>query len=286
MKVSLSPVKTQQGMLVIAAIRDISKRKLVETELNDYRNHLEELVANRTTELSAVNQALEEFSYTVSHDLRSPLRSIDGFCMILMDDFTAQLPDEANAHLLRIRSATQRMGQMIKEVLELSRFSRCDLNKKTVNLTALANDISSDLRIHKPDRKVNIHVGNGLWAIGDETLLRVVLENLLDNAWKFTSRKNTAEIIFYEKTIGEEKAFIVKDNGAGFGMQYADKLFSSFQRLHSIADFPGTGIGLSIVKRIIQRHGGRIWVESEVDSGTIFYFTLNNQSTIDNGMFT
>ena len=273
-EVAFSPLQTQKGMLVMAAIRDISNRKQVEEELIAYRDHLEELVAERTAALSTVNKELEEFSYTISHDLRAPLRSIDGFSLALLEDCEAHLPQEAKAYLKRIRSAAQRMGQLIDEVLDLARVSRCELSKKYVDLTQLARDIIADLQVNNPARHVSITVGNDLTVKADESLVRVVLENLIDNAWKFTSRKGSAEITVDQIEIEDRKIFYVKDNGVGLNMQYANKLFGPFQRLHSVDDFPGTGVGLATVHRIVQRHGGQIWVESEPNKGTTFYFTL------------
>jgi light-regulated signal transduction histidine kinase (bacteriophytochrome) len=246
----------------------------VEEELIAYRDHLEELVAERTAALSTVNKELEEFSYTISHDLRAPLRSIDGFSLALLEDCEAHLPQEAKAYLKRIRSAAQRMGQLIDEVLDLARVSRCELSKKYVDLTQLARDIIADLQVNNPARHVSITVGNDLTVKADESLVRVVLENLIDNAWKFTSRKGSAEITVDQIEKEDRKVFYVKDNGVGLNMQYANKLFGPFQRLHSVDDFPGTGVGLATVHRIVQRHGGQIWVESEPNKGTTFYFTL------------
>lgn len=273
-EVALSPLQTQKGLLVIASIRDISKRKQVEEELIAYRDHLAELVAERTAALSAVNKELEEFSYTISHDLRSPLRSIDGFSLALLEDYEAHLPQEAKHYLQRIRSAAQRMGQLIDEVLGLARVSRCELTKKHVDLTQLSKDIVADLQINFPARHVNVIIGKDLNVKADENLIRVVLENLIDNAWKFTSHGSIAEVTIDQVQVADRRVFFVKDNGVGLNMQYSNKLFGPFQRLHSDKKFPGTGVGLATVQRIIQRHGGLIWVESEPNKGATFYFTL------------
>ena len=273
-EVALSPLQTQQGLLITASIRDVSKRKKVEEELANYRDHLEDLVAERTAALSAANKELQEFSYTISHDLRAPLRSIDGFSLALMEDYQSHLPEPAIAYLQRIRHAAQRMGILIDEVLELARVSRCELNKNLVNLNKLVKDIIADLQLSEPTRNVKIQVGKNLYAKADENLLRVVLENLLDNAWKFTSRQEHSEITLDKIQTPKEKIFFIRDNGVGLDMQYANKLFGPFQRLHSDKEFPGTGVGLATVQRIIQRHGGRIWVESELKKGTTFYFCL------------
>jgi PAS domain S-box-containing protein len=277
-EVALSPLQTQQGLLITASIRDISKRKQVEEELANYRNHLEELVTVRTAALSAANKELQEYSYTISHDLRAPLRSIDGFSLALLEDYEAQLPDQAKGYLTRIRFAAQRMGTLIDEVLELARVNRCELNKDRVNLGKLSRDIIADLRLNDPLRNIKIKVAEDMYANADENLLRVVLENLLGNAWKFTSRQQVAKITLDKVFIGEETIFYIKDNGVGLNMKYANKLFGPFQRLHSYEEFPGTGVGLATVQRIIQRHGGRIWVESEPEKGATFYFTLGEQT--------
>jgi PAS domain S-box-containing protein len=273
-EVALSPLQIHNGSLITVSIRDISKRKQVEAELSSYRNHLEELVAERTVALSAANNELQEFSYTISHDLRAPLRSIDGFSLALMEDYGNLLPEQAVSYLHRIRFAAQRMGTLIDEVLELARVTRCELNKKPVDLNKLAKDIIADLRLSDPVRSARIQLGKNLYVSADENLLRVVLENLLDNAWKFTSRKKHTEIIFDKIPTSKDSIFYVRDNGAGLDMQYANKLFGPFQRLHSEKDFPGTGVGLATVQRIIQRHGGRIWVESELEKGTTIYFSF------------
>jgi light-regulated signal transduction histidine kinase (bacteriophytochrome) len=273
-EVSLSPLQTQRGVLVMAAIRDISKRKQVDAELSTYREHLEELVAERTAALSTVNKELEEFSYTVSHDLRAPLRSIDGFSLALLEDFTASLPDDGKAYLHRIRGAAQRMGQLIDEVLDLARVSRCELIKKRVDLSQQAKEVFAELQINHPSRKAEVSVSEGLHARADKNLVRVVLENLLDNAWKFTSHEEYTRISIGQVPNASQKTFYVKDNGVGLDMRYSKKLFIPFQRLHSSKDFPGTGVGLATVNRIIQRHGGRIWVESAPEEGATFYFTL------------
>ena len=273
-EVALSPLETQNGLWVMAAIRDISKRKQVEAELITYRDHLEELVAERTAALSMVNKELEEFSYTISHDLRAPLRSIDGFSLALLEDCDAHLPQYAKDYLQRIRGAAQRMGHLIDEVLDLARVSRCELHKKYVDLTALAEEIIAELRMNDPGRQVKVSVDEELSVEADESLMRVVLENLLGNAWKFTTRQDRADIAFGKIPSTGSRIFCVRDNGAGLNMQYANKLFGPFQRLHSEKEFPGTGVGLATVHRILQRHGGCIWVESEPDKGATFYFTL------------
>jgi len=275
-EVSLSPLQTDTGWLVTAAIRDISQRKEAENELATYRLKLEDLVSARTTELTAVNKQLEGFSYTVSHDLRTPLRGIDGFSTILLQDYAQNLPSEAQQLLQRIRNASLRMGSMIDEILQLARVNRATLNKQKVDLTMMANDIVDNLSVTQPERRVNIKINRHMHTFADATLLRVVLENLIENAWKFTAQKIPSEIIFDFRREGNSKIFYIKDNGVGFDMKYAGKLFGVFQRLHNNDEFPGSGIGLATVNHIIERHGGRIWAESKPGQGAIFSFTFSN----------
>ena len=230
-----------------------------------------------TSRLEAANKELEAFSYSASHDLRAPLRSIDGFSQVLLEDYGDTLDAQGQDHLRRIRMATQRMAELIDALLELSRVTRMELSRRPLDLTAMAQIITEELRRREPARAVELVLADGLTASGDLPLLRVALENLLGNAWKFTAKTALARI-----EIGSLRqpdgvlAYFVRDNGAGFDMQYADKLFGAFQRLHRVGEFPGTGIGLATVQRIIHRHGGRIWAEGIVDHGSTFYFTLEH----------
>ncbi|GAA6623174.1 sensor histidine kinase [Scytonema sp. NUACC26] len=226
-------------------------------------------------ELQAVNKELEAFSYSVSHDLRAPLRSIDGFSQALVEDCYDMLNPSGQNHVRRIRAATQRMGQLIDDLLNLSRVTRSDMYLELVDLSRLASDICTELQQSQPKREIEFAIQTGLTAQGDSRLLRVLLENLLNNAWKFTSKHPRPRIEF-GMTISEKgmPIYYVRDNGAGFDMTYAHKLFGPFQRLHNMNDFPGNGIGLATVHRIVHRHGGRIWVEAEVERGATFYFTL------------
>jgi signal transduction histidine kinase/HAMP domain-containing protein len=228
-----------------------------------------------TTRLEAANKELEAFSYSASHDLRAPLRSIDGFSQVLLEDYGSTLDAQGQDYLQRIRMATQRMADLIDALLELSRVARTEISRTPLDLTAMAHMITEELCHREPARAVTLVVAEGLTASGDLRLLRVVLENLLGNAWKFTSKKTQAciEVGSLSQADGV-RAYFVRDNGAGFDMQYADKLFGAFQRLHRTGEFPGTGIGLATVQRIIHRHGGRIWAEAAVDQGSTFYFTL------------
>lgn len=251
--------------------RDFSVRKMAEEELARQRREL----AQKNGLLVIANRELESFSYSVSHDLRTPLRTIDGFSHALLEDCGAQLNEEGQSHLKRIRSATQRMGALIDDLLSLSRFSRAPIHEQTVDMTALAGSVAAELQKSQPDREVRVAVAEGLAAVGDPGLLRVVIENLLGNAWKFTSKKSEAHIQFGQGTCHGAEAFFLRDDGAGFDPAYADRLFGAFQRLHGISEFEGTGIGLATVQRIIHRHSGRIWAEGVPGKGATFYFTLH-----------
>ena len=229
----------------------------------------------RTTELQAANQELEAFSYSVSHDLRAPLRSIDGFSQAVLEDYADKLDDQGKDYLNRVRTATQRMGHLIDDMLTLSRVTRAEMLRGTVDLSALAADVLAELQKSEPERKVDWHIESGLVAQGDAQLLRVALVNLLGNAWKFTGKTASAKIEFGAMRNADGMTeFFVRDNGAGYDMSYADKLFGAFQRLHLASDFPGTGIGLATVQRIVHRHGGRVWAEGAEGKGATFYFTL------------
>ena len=241
------------------------------------QRHAEELearVAERTAALVTANKELESFSYSVSHDLRAPLRGIDGFSLALLEDYEDQLGEEGRRYIDRIRSATQHMGQLIDDLLSLARVTRGDMQRESVNLTRIARETANALHRRNTERKVEFVIHDGLQIEGDPRLLRVVLENLIGNAWKFTSHHDTARIEVGCRVQDNERVFFVIDDGAGFDTAYADKLFKPFQRLHTPQEFEGTGIGLATVKRIIERHGGRIWVEGEVEKGTRVYFAL------------
>jgi PAS domain S-box-containing protein len=231
---------------------------------------LEERVTQRTAALEAANHELEAFSYTVSHDLRSPLRAIDGFSQILLSDYEAVLDPSAHHYLHRIRSGTQRMASIIDDLLHLARISRQPLNLAVHDISALAAEVAAELRRQDPERAIQIEIAPGLVARADSHLLRIVLENLFGNAWKFTAKHPGAGIWFG----GDAGTFHVRDTGAGFDMTYSQKLFAPFQRLHAVKEYDGTGIGLAIVHRIITHHGGRIWAEAEVGKGATFFFTL------------
>lgn len=240
--------------------------------------NLERRVAERTAQLEAANKELEAFSYSVSHDLRAPLRSIDGFSQALLEDYADKLDEEGKKDLQRVRAATQRMGDLIDDMLNLSRVTRKEMRLETVDLSAMAQTIAAELRRSQPGRKVEFVIAEGMVTDGDGGLLKVALENLLGNAWKFSGKRCPARIDFGITPGDGDAAYFVRDNGAGFDMAYADKLFGAFQRLHDQNEFSGTGIGLATVRRIVDRHGGQVWAEGEVEKGATFYFTLNAQS--------
>jgi PAS domain S-box-containing protein len=270
--VVISAVREPSGKLrgFAKVVRDVSERKRADDEIRALNGRLE----RHATQLQAANTELEAFSYSVSHDLRAPLRSIDGFSMALLEDHAQSLDADGRDYLRRVRAATQRMSQLIDDILNLARVSRAQMTRATVDLSEMARAVVAELQKTEPDRQVEIDITGGLSIEGDAHLLRVVLDNLLANAWKFTSKQKQARIEFGSAGANGSRAFYVRDNGAGFDMTYASKLFGAFQRLHGTGEFPGTGVGLATVQRIINRHGGRIWAEAEVDKGAIFRFTL------------
>lgn len=238
----------------------------------------EEALRTTTAELQATNEELQAFSYSVSHDLHAPLRAIEGFSRALLEDYADKFDERGKDYLKRVGAATERMAQLINDLLALSGVTSSELKYEPVNLSAIAHEIVADLRRSQPDRQVTFIIADGLIASGDPRLLRVAIENLLGNAWKFTTKHRAARIEFGVSRNGGEPVYFVRDDGAGFDMAYADKLFGAFQRLHSMAEFRGTGIGLATVQRVVHRHGGRIWAEGAVERGATFYFTLVQQA--------
>jgi PAS domain S-box-containing protein len=259
---------------LLANIVDITESKLARQEIQRLNAELEKRVTDRTAELAAANLELETFNYSVSHDLRSPLRTVDGFSRLLREDYSAQLDSEAHSYLDHICTATARMDQLIRGLLNLSHITRTHIRSRSVNLSAMARTIAGELQESEPQRAVEFIIAPELIAKGDVELLRSVLQNLLSNAWKYTSKHSRARIEFGAEKVNGETVFHVRDDGAGFDHEHAGKLFSPFERLHGAEEFPGTGIGLTIVQRIIQRHGGRIWAEGAEEKGATFYFTL------------
>lgn len=254
--------------------QEIRRRIRAEQETRVINKNLETLIAERTAALEASNRELESFCYSVSHDLRAPLRHIDGYGRILLEDLQGRLGEEDKLYLERLRHATLKMESLIDDLLELSRVTRADLNRQKVDLSVMAREITTELDKASPVRDVEWHIGGGMWAQGDPLLLRVALVNLLGNAWKYTSGTAHAIVEFSAVRENDQMTFFIRDNGAGFSMDYSDKLFIPFQRLHREDQFEGTGVGLATVKRIIARHGGRIWAEAAVGHGATFYFTL------------
>lgn len=281
---SISHVEMSGQKLFTVILRDITERLKAEAAIKQLNAELEERVRLRTRELETTNRELEAFCYSVSHDLRAPLRSVDGFSQAIVEDYAAKLDEEAKAMLERVRAGCRHMGRLIDDLLNLSRLSRAQMLQVPVDLTALAEEIVHDLRHAQPERQVDVQIARDLQATGDPGLIRALLTNLLSNAWKFTGQAPAPRIEFgkmdaadHVKT-GTAAVFYVRDNGAGFDMKYADKLFAPFQRLHSAAEFPGSGIGLAIVQRVVQRHGGAVCVEAAPGAGATFFFTLQTSA--------
>jgi PAS domain S-box-containing protein len=268
--IGLSPIRTEQGLTVFCDVRDITDQRANEAKIQDLNRRLQ----LDNAELEAVNKELEAFSYSVSHDLRAPLRAIDGFSQALVEDAGPLLKGEHLSHLTRVRQAAQRMGVLIDDLIKLARVTRTDIRVDDVDLTEIARQIADNLQDSAPERQANFAIAPNLRAEGDPRLLQVALDNLLNNSWKFTAPRSPARIEFGKTEIDGKPAFFVRDNGVGFDMSYAGKMFGAFQRLHDAREFAGTGIGLATVQRIIHKHGGRIWAESQPGKGATFYFTL------------
>ncbi|MQP65117.1 PAS domain S-box protein [Niveispirillum sp. SYP-B3756] len=273
-EIGLNPIQTDKGLMVLSAIVDISDRAQKLQRLN-------ETLQARTQELEAVNHELEAFAYSVSHDLRAPLRSMDGFSLALLEDYSDRLDDTGKDYLTRIRRGAVRMAQLIDDLLKLSRVTRAGIAPQPTDLSALAQEVVTELRQLDPRRQVAVSIAPHLQAIADPHLIRVVLDNLLGNAWKFTNRRADAAIGFRAGSIDNRPGFQVFDNGVGFDMAYAHKLFAPFQRLHTASEFEGTGIGLATVARIIRRHGGEIRIDSMPNGGTTISFTLQARESTD-----
>jgi signal transduction histidine kinase len=255
--------------------QEVLERKRVESEIRELNLELEKRVDDRTLQLAAANKELDAFAYSVSHDLRAPLRGIDGFSMALLEDYQDRFDETGKEYLNRIRKACVRMGNLIDDLLQMSRLSRGEIHRESVDLSGMAHAVLQELRQAAPDRKVQADITPGIVVIGDTALLRAVMDNLLGNAWKFTGKTEESLISFGVTEKDGKPVYFVRDNGAGFNMAYSDKLFGAFQRLHSPGEFEGTGIGLATVQRIIHRHGGRIWAQGEEGRGAIFHFTLS-----------
>lgn len=272
------PLKNDAGEVtgLCGVITDITERKQLEDAMRRLNQELERRVDERTAELQAAVRELESFSYSVSHDLRAPLRAINGFSRLLEQDYATNLDETARGYLARVRAGSVKMGNLIDDLLELSRVSRQPLHFKAVDLSLLASEIAAELDAAEPGRRVGWSIAPGVEATCDAGLMRAVLANLLGNAWKYSANRADARIEFGVEAKDGEPVFFVRDNGVGFDMQYVGKLFGAFQRLHSPAEFPGSGIGLATVARIVQRHGGRVWAEGHPGAGAAFYFSLRS----------
>ena len=275
-KINLGREVANQVAIAITQMRLIDEMRTLNEELDQH-------VRERTLQLESANRELEAFSYSVSHDLRAPLRAINGFSLALSNKHAEAIGEQGTHYLNRILENTRHMGELIDDLLSLSRISRREMGVGDVNLSVLAQEIAGELRRLEPERQVMFEIEDHVQGRGDAGLIRIVLQNLMGNAWKFTSARAQAKIRFgiassLESGDGKsdegETVYFVQDNGVGFDMAYSDKLFGAFQRLHTMAEFPGTGIGLATVQRIVHRHGGRIWAEAELDKGAAFYFTL------------
>ncbi|MEO5656690.1 MAG: ATP-binding protein [Nitrospiria bacterium] len=259
-----------EGHIIYAAARDVSERKKMDEDMNRLNADLQA----QTIRLDAANKELEAFCYSVSHDLRAPLRGIDGFSRALLEDYADRLDAEGKSYLERVRAASRRMAQLIDDLLNLSRVTRGEIHREPVDLSAIARAVAAELQAEHPQRHVDVVVADGLRTEGDPRLLKIVMDNLLGNAWKYTGKHPRAAIEVGVASRNGRTTYFVRDDGAGFDMAGADKLFGAFQRLHGAAEFPGTGIGLATVQRIVTRHGGRVWAEGAVERGATVYFTL------------
>ncbi len=278
---SISPIKDGNGKVtsISKIARSITERKQAEAKIHQLNLHLERRVIERTAQLEAANKELEAFSYSVSHDLRAPLRAMDGFSQAVEEDYGPQLPEEGRRYLRTIRTEAQRMGVLIDDLLTFSRLSRQPLNQQEINTRKLVDAVLEELNSQRQKRTVTIRVGDLPACRGDAALMKQVWINLLSNALKYTSQREAAVIEVGCSREADEHVYYVRDNGAGFNMQYAHKLFGVFQRLHRADEFEGTGVGLAIVQRVIQRHGGRVWAKSALNEGATFYFTLKENNT-------
>jgi PAS domain S-box-containing protein len=261
--ISLGPLQKHNGIVVLAVVRDVTERKKAE-----------KILLETKAELELSNKALEQFAYAVAHDLRAPLRSIDGFIRILSEDYSEKLDELGRDYICRVRTGATKMTELINALLSVSSFTRGPLHRSKVSLSTLAKTAAAELAKNQPGRRVEFVIAEDVNAEGDPVLLKMVVDNLIGNAWKFSEKLPAARIEFGVTQSNGKSIYCVKDNGAGFNMEFVDRLFAPFQRLHSADEFPGLGIGLTTVQRIIDHHGGRIWAEAEVNKGATFCFTL------------
>lgn len=275
---SIEKIELSKESCMLSIFFDVTETKLAEAEILKLNSELEHRVQKRTEQLEIVNRELESFSYSVSHDLRAPLRGIDSWSKVLLEDHKNQLNEEGIIYLNKVRSETQRMGQLIDDLLKLSRISQTEKRKTIVDLTTITKNIFSRLEESEPNRSVQCIIPDELTTIGDPYLLENAMTNLLSNAFKFTGKSINAKIEIGVIKEDQKSIFFIRDNGAGFDMKYSNKLFGAFQRLHTSTEFPGTGIGLATVQRIIQHHGGKIWAESAINEGATFYFTIDDNN--------
>lgn len=279
--ITLSPIKNSQGQIIGISkiVRDIREKKLAEEKIRNINIELERKVNERTAQLQNAYDEMEAFTYSVSHDLRSPLRATDGFSQALLEDYNDALDETAKDYLNRIRAASQKMAGLIDDLLQLSRQTRTDMQPEIINLSEIVQRIMNELARQEPERHVNVIIMPELKVYADAHLMQIALTNLLGNAWKYTAKQAQARIEFSAKMENNERVFFIQDNGAGFDMTYVDKLFKPFQRLHTAQEFAGNGIGLAMVYRIIKRHFGRVWAQGEPEKGATFFFTLGLTDT-------
>lgn len=274
---SFAPILNKEGQPagIVVVTEDITERKKTSEALQDINTALEERVQERTRALEATNRELEAFAYSVSHDLRSPLRAMDGFSQALLEDYGQKMDDTGKNFLVRIRLASQRMGHLIDDLLGLSRLTRGEMTRAPTDMTDLARKAAEEVHQQHPERNVELTIADGMTANCDAHLIGIVLQNLFSNAWKFTGKEPNPKIEMGTTEREGHRAFFVRDNGAGFDMQYVDKLFRPFQRLHSSAEFEGNGIGLATVQRIVHRHGGTVAAEGQPGKGATFFFSID-----------
>lgn len=277
--VTASPIRDASGKVigVSKVARDITERMLAQEKIHQLNAELERRVIERTAQLEAANKELEAFSYSVSHDLRAPLRAVDGFSQAVLEDYGPQLPENCRADLQTIRKAAQKMGELIDDLLTFSRLSRLPLNKSAVETGRLVRGALDELKPLQHGRQIDLRIGDLPVCRADPALLKQVWINLLSNALKYTGKCEVAVVEIGCARENGRDAYFVRDNGTGFDMKYAGKLFGVFQRLHRAEDYEGTGVGLAIVQRVVRRHGGRVWAESAVNRGATFYFTLEGE---------